>query len=126
MRAKQGDKVRIKSREGASSRGVVLRVDGKSLVIQTEQSKEPLILNEVEVTNFSMAARKAWVSSPNRAVGRKKGARISDRVSVTLRIDREVWVAFQESEETGVIKDRTATINAWFRDKLAEINCVER
>jgi hypothetical protein len=75
-----------------------------------------------EITNFSLAARKAWVTGPDRAVGRRKGTKLTDRVSVTLRFDREVWEHFIGLEEQGVIDDRIATINAWFREKLVELD----
>ena len=44
-----------------------------------------------------------------------------DRISVTLRFDRDVWQRFLALEESEVIEDRTAVINAWFREKLAEL-----
>lgn len=50
------------------------------------------------LTNFSEAARKAWHSQPRRQVGRRKGTRLCDRVSVTLRIDCEVWERFRSVE----------------------------
>ena len=126
MPPQAGDKVRIKAKGSTASRGVIMRIEGKKLVIQPEDSEELVVLTEAEVTNFSFAARKAWESSPDRAVGRKKKTTPSDRVSVTLRIDRELWEAFQEREAAGEIDDRTATINEWFREKLAELNCVEQ
>lgn len=48
---------------------------------------------------------------PNRKVGRPSGTRVSDRVSVTVRIDRDLWNSFQTAEEEGLIENRTATIN---------------
>ena len=66
---------------------------------------------------------------PNRRVGRPKGARHCDRVSVTLRIDRELWEQFKCDESEGLIEDRTATINSWLRemmDKLRQTkDCVD-
>ncbi|MGI0014177.1 MAG: hypothetical protein ACREBU_12160, partial [Nitrososphaera sp.] len=44
-----------------------------------------------------------------------------DRVSVTLRIDRALWEQFRQDESEGLINDRTATVNAWFREKLAKL-----
>jgi len=65
-----------------------------------------------------LAARKAWKNMPYRHVGRPKGVRHCDRVSVTLRIDRDLWEQFKRDESAGRIKDRTATINLWFREML--------
>ena len=61
------------------------------------------------------------MTGPDRAVGRKKGTKLYDRVSVTLRFDRDLWEHFQALEEEGVIDDRTGLINRWFREKLAEL-----
>jgi uncharacterized protein (DUF4415 family) len=52
--------------------------------------------------------------------------RFCDRVSVTLRIDRDLWEQFQLKESSGLIDDRTATINNWLREKLAELEQTER
>jgi hypothetical protein len=47
-------------------------------------------------------------------------------VSVTLRIDRDLWQRFTGLEEIGTIEDRTRVINGWFREKLAELGAEER
>ena len=60
-----------------------------------------------------------------RAVGRRKGTRLCDRVSVTLRLDRDLWERFMALEDAGRIEDRTALINRWFREKLAELDVGE-
>ena len=52
--------------------------------------------------------------------------RSGDRVSVTLRLDRDLWERFTELQEVGAIEDRTAVINRWFREKLAELESKER
>jgi len=117
MKAKVGDKIRIKS---IAKRGVVERVQGKSLVVSFEDGKSASF-DESEVTNFSLAARKAWESMPDRRVGRPKGTTKTDRTSVTLRIDRELWEQFRLAEENGKITDRTATINKWISEKLNEL-----
>ncbi|MDA8562851.1 hypothetical protein N9L06_00200 [Mariniblastus sp.] len=117
MKAKVGDKIRIKS---IGRRGVVERVQGKSLVVSFEDGKSASF-DESEVTNFSLAARKAWERMPDRRVGRPKGTTRTDRTSVTLRIDRELWEQFRLAESQGKITDRTATINEWIAEKLNEL-----
>ena len=72
-------------------------------------------------TNLSLAARKAWASMPDRKVGRPRGSKTVDRMSVTLRIDRDVWDRFLEAERRGRIADRTEVVNAWFRRELDRI-----
>src|SRR5947209_16651411 len=96
------------------------------LVVRLDDSERAIQVLPEDVTNYSLAARKAWVTGPDRRVGRKKGTRLCDRVSVTLRLDRDLWERFQTLEEDGLIEDRTAAINTWFREKVAELEGEER
>ncbi len=121
MKAAAGDKVRVKIGNHAGERGLVESLDGEKLLIRLDGSGAAVRVTVEDVTNYSLAARKAWVTGPDRAVGRRKGTRLCDRVSVTLRIDREMWEQFQALEEAGTIEDRTAIINGWFREKLSKL-----
>lgn len=118
MEPEAGDKVKLKNHHGRAVRGVVEAVHGDQLVVRLEESGEIVATAAASVTNFSLAARKAWKNMPHRHVGRPKGARHCNRVSVTLRIDRELWEQFKRGESEGRIKDRTATINCWLREML--------
>ena len=60
------------------------------------------------------------MTGPDRDVGRRKGTKIRDRVTVTFRIDRDIWEEFMKLVEAGRIEDRNAIVNSWFRVKLAE------
>jgi hypothetical protein len=122
LKAEVGDKVRLKAARGSGERGLVAAVNGEKLMVRLERSGRLVRVLLADVTNYSLAARKAWITEPDRAVGRRKGTRLCDRVSVTLRFDREIWEHFIGLEEKGVIDDRTATINAWFREKLVELD----
>ena len=122
MKAAAGDKVRVKLGDHAGARALVEAVDGEKLTIRLEEAEVRLRVLPEQVTNFSLAARKAWVTGPDRAVGRKKGTKLYDRVSVTLRFDRDLWEHFLALEEEGVIDDRTGVINGWFREKLADLD----
>src|SRR6266478_6511507 len=121
MKPETGDKVRLKTRSHLGARGIIEALDGEALVVRLDGSGRKIRVNPREVTNYSLAARKAWKTEPNRGVGRPLGLRLCDRVSVTLRIDRELWVQFQKRENQGLIEDRTAVINQWLREKLAEL-----
>jgi uncharacterized protein (DUF4415 family) len=99
-------------------RGVIEAVHGDGLLVRLDESGERATVASELVRNFSLAARKAWKNMPHRHVGRPKGARHCDRLSVTLRIDRELWEQFRQGEAEGIIEDRTATINAWLREML--------
>lgn len=122
VKAGVGDKVRLKAGPHAGARGELCAVDGDKLLVRLESSGLKIRVAGEQITNFSVAARKAWVTEPDRAVGRRKGTKLCDRVSVTLRLDRDLWELFQGLEEDGVIEDRTGLINGWFREKLARLD----
>ena len=129
MKPKVGDKIKLKNYHGAPMRGIVEEVHGDELLIRLHESGELVAVASELVTNFSLAARKAWKNMPHRQVGRPRGARHCDRVSVTLRIDRALWEQFKRDESEGRIRDRTATINFWFREMLDKLertqDCVD-
>ena len=122
MKAEAGDKLRLKAGPHAGARGHLDAFDGDKLVVRLEGSELNVRVTPDQVTNFSLAARKAWITEPDRAVGRRKGTKLYDRVSVTLRLDRDLWERFLGLEEDGVIDDRTGLINGWFREKLAGLD----
>jgi uncharacterized protein (DUF4415 family) len=116
-----GDKVRLKAKSHSGLRGIIETTKNGKLLVRLEDSDQKVLVTPDEVTNLSLAARKAWISMPDRHVGRPKGMRFCDRVSVTLRIDRDLWEQFRQKESVGLIDDRTATINKWLREKLDEL-----
>ncbi len=122
MNAAAGDKVRLKVGEHAGERGLVEWVDGDKLAVRLQNSGGKVRVTPEQVTNYSLAARKAWVTGPERAVGRRKGTKLTDRVSVTLRLDRDLWEHFLSLEAASVIDHRTSLINRWFREKLTELD----
>jgi hypothetical protein len=119
------DKVRIKHPEQKGARGVIEAVKGKKLIVRVADGSL-IIADPEDLTNFSLAARKAWKSMPNRRVGRPRGTSLSNRVSVTVRIDRELWDEFRSAEAAGVICDRTETLNQWIRQKLDRLLRVDK
>lgn len=121
MKAKAGDKVRVKVGAHAGERGVIEMVEGEKLVVRLEKTSVALCLRTHHLTNFSLAARKAWVTEPDRGVGRRKGTKLRDRVTATFRIDRDLWEQFMRLVETGQIEDRNAVVNTWFREKLDDL-----
>ena len=121
MVARIGDKVRVKHKDLAGQRGIVRRANNKGLLIQIDSSNESIWIPKNAVTNYSLAARKAWKNMPKRQVGRPKGSKVTDRISVTLRINRDSWNKFRSFESNGLIEDRTAVINDLIEQKLASI-----
>lgn len=120
-----GDKVRVKHLGERGERGVIEAVKGRKLVVRL--AKGALITADpTDLTNFSLAARKAWKSMPNRRVGRPRGSSLSNRISVTLRIDRDLWDEFKRAEGAGIISDRTELLNQWIRQKLDKLHAVDK
>ena len=99
--------------------GVVVRVTSRTILIEVDGKRFESTPDDV--TNLSLAARKAWESMPARRVGRPKGSCHCDRVSVTLRIDRDLWEDFRRLEAVGAIQDRTAIINALIREETEKL-----
>lgn len=126
MKAESGDKVRVKVGAHAGQRGVVDTADGETLVVRMEKSAQMVRLQADQVTNYSLAARKAWITDPNRDVGRRKGTKLRDRVTVTFRIDRDLWEKFMKLVESGRIEDRNSAVNSWFRSKLTDLDSGRR
>lgn len=113
------DKVRVKRAEFRGLRGTLLHQEDKEWLVHLFRG-ETIRLPITDFTNLSLAARRAWKRMPRRKVGRPTGTKISDRVSVTFRIDRAVWEQFVNAEELGVITDRTSLINRLLRDVLSD------
>ena len=84
MTIQTGDKVRLKTGSDRGKRGSIEASDGPKLIIRLDGTGRTVRALVSEVTNYSLAARKAWVTDPERPVGRRKGTRLTDRVSVTL------------------------------------------
>jgi hypothetical protein len=115
---KKGDKIRMKSGEFAGERGILIRPHSGKWIVSMHNGELRALVSSEEVTNYSLAARRAWRSMPHRKVGRPAGSRVSDRVSVIFRIDRTLWNQFLIAEDVGLIADRTTVINGCLRDAL--------
>lgn len=76
MKPQIGDKVRVKA---TKARGVVESLDDRRIRVRLDTGSL-VVITETEITNYSLAARKAWKNMPNRRVGRPKGTttRFSD------------------------------------------------
>ena len=121
METRKGDKVRLKDDSRHGERGIVEDVLASYLVVRVEGSEELVRVAQAHLTNYSLAARKAWEKMPHKRVGRPKGSSKTDRISVTLRIDRQVWERFRCAEQSGLIQDRTATINSVLAIELEKL-----
>jgi uncharacterized protein (DUF4415 family) len=117
-----GDKVRIKRGEHKGRRGVLAGIHGDRCRIDVEDSALKVAINFDDILNYSLAARRAWLKMPKRNVGRPIGTRVCDRVSVTVRVDRNLWDRFQEAEKAGSIVNRTAVVNDLLRHFLDHLD----
>ena len=123
-----GDKVKLKrsARAEVGAHAVVLGVDGPRLILRLTESDRVLQSSIEHVTNFSLAARKAWHNMPARNVGRPKGSRVCDRISVTIRVDRTLWEKFRQAESDGIVQDRTSALNEWISEGLDHLTAPTR
>jgi hypothetical protein len=115
---KKGDKIRIKRGKFTGERGILLRPHSGKWIVSMPNQDLTILVSTEELTNYSLAARRAWRSMPDRKVGRPAGSKVSDRVSVIFRVDRALWTEFLTAEEAGFVADRTKVINACLRDVL--------
>ena len=111
MKAEAGDKVRLKAGTHAGARGFLDAFDEEKLVVRLEDSGLKVRVTPEQITNFSLAARKAWVTEPGRAVGRRKGTKLTTGSPSPFASTGILWEHFLGLEEDGVIDDRTGLIN---------------
>src|SRR6266581_9788011 len=95
-----GDKIRIRSGSYKGTRGVIQAESNGLLEIQLDKS-EVVHVASMEVTNYSLAARRAWKVMPKRA-GRPQLATPRKKM-VSMRLDIDVWDRLGEAVELGLI-----------------------
>ena len=115
----KGDKVRIKRGESTGERGILVRPHSDKWIVSLIQRDGTILVSSEDLTNYSLAARRAWRSMPDRKVGRPAGSKVSDRISVIFRIDRVLWNEFLNAEQSGLVQDRTYVINECLCNILA-------
>jgi hypothetical protein len=110
-----GDKVRIRSGLYKGVRGTIkAEVDGV-LEIQLDTSEVIYAMLE-EITNYSLAARRAWKVMPKRA-GRPQLSAPRKKM-VSMRLDVNVWNRLSKAVELGLISNREETVNTWLSNQL--------
>jgi Arc/MetJ-type ribon-helix-helix transcriptional regulator len=112
FRAQVGDKVRLKEGPAVGVRGIVFLV-GESHLGVTLASGQQVSAKPSSVTNFSLAARRAWAVMPKRA-GRPAAAVARTRM-ISVRIDGSLLQATDRAVEVGRFPNRTAAIEAGLR-----------
>jgi hypothetical protein len=110
-----GDKIRVRSGPHTGARGIIqAEVDGM-LEIQLEE-RSIISIPTRDVTNYSLAARRAWQVMPKRA-GRPQLLTPRKKM-VSMRLDMDVWNRLGEAVELGLIPNREEAINTWLRQQL--------
>jgi len=110
-----GDKVRIRSGSYVGARGIIRAESDELLEIQLDEGSIVSVPAK-EVTNYSLAARRAWQAMPKRA-GRPKGQKPVKRM-VSMRLDADIWDMLQEATERGLIPNREKAVNDWVREQI--------
>jgi hypothetical protein len=110
-----GDKIRVRSGPYSAARGIIqAEVDGILEILLDEGSR--IHVEPREITNYSLAARRAWQTMPKRA-GRPQSV-TSRKKMVSMRIDEEVWNRLGEAVELGLIPSREEAVNTWLYREL--------
>ena len=117
-RAQIGDKVRIRSGAHVGVRGIVQSSSGEFLEIQLDEGALIRTVPE-EITNYSLAARRAWRVMPKRA-GRPQ-LPVPRKKMVSMRLDIEVWERLGEAVELGLIASREDAVNTWLQQQLGTL-----
>jgi len=119
-----GDKVQVTAGERIGDRGVVTELrDGAVTVRFTDETVESVGTGSIR--NFSLAARRAWKTRPNRGVGRPRTSERRKR-PVTLRLEAELWDALALAVNAGKIRTREEAVNDWIRAGLIDLAGAER
>ncbi len=113
-----GDKVRVRTGPYAGSRGLVAAIAGETASVRLP-SGAVLELGATDLTNYSLAARRAWRAMPKRAGRPRLPAPRKKMISV--RLDLDVWRLLAQAAEEGLINSREAAINDYLRRALADL-----
>ena len=99
------------------TRGIIrTELDGL-LEIQLDSSETLCVFEpNRRLTNYSLAARRAWKVMPKRA-GRPQLSTPRKKM-VSMRIDIDVWDRLGDAVELGLIPSREEAINTWLSQKL--------
>ena len=110
-----GDKVRLRSGPHKGARGNISSESDGRLEIELDTGDRVAALPE-DITNYSLAARRAWQAMPKRT-GRPKGQRPVKRM-MSMRLDSDVWDMLHEAAERGLIPNCEKAVNDWVRAQV--------
>ncbi len=113
-----GDKVRVRTGPHKGNRGI-LQGEENDLLRLRLASGEVLLAEPENLTNFSLAARRAWSVMPKRA-GRPQSPQPRKKM-VSMRLDADLWRQLGHAAEIGLIQSREHAVNSWIRERLEEL-----
>ena len=113
---RRGDKVRVRLGPRAGARGVIVSEADEALTVEL-QEEETIEIAPDAVTNYSLAARRAWAAMPKKA-GRPRLDASEKKKMVSLRIDADLWERLGRAVEAGLIPNRGQAVNGWLREQL--------
>jgi hypothetical protein len=113
-----GDKVRVRIGDYAGARGLVRGIEDGHLEVEIEPDTM-IRASAAGVTNYSLAARRAWQTMPKRA-GRPRSAE-PRRKTLSVRLYPDVWALYQQVSSLGLLPSQTLAVNNWLREGLAAL-----
>jgi hypothetical protein len=113
-----GDKVRVRSGPYAGHRGIVEGERADLIDVELETG-EVIEVQRRMLTNFSLAARRAWAVMPKRA-GRPRSSE-SRKKMVSIRVEIDLWERLERITAAGLISSREEAINTWIREHLERL-----
>lgn len=114
-----GDKARIRCGDCAGERGIITSVGADRIKIEIHDGRL-LEAASCDVTNYSLAARRAWQVMPKRA-GRPSSSPTGRKKMVSLRLRIELWEQLGAAVASGLIPSREEAVNNWIEEKINEI-----
>lgn len=113
-----GDKIRVRSGLNKGARGIIRTESDGLLEIQLDSS-DIVRIEQDKITNYSLAARRAWKVMPKRA-GRPQ-LRAPRKKMVSMRLDVDLWDRLGKAVELGLINNREEAVNTWLRERLHKL-----
>lgn len=114
-----GDKIRVRSGQHARNRGRISDISPDCIEVVLDDGST-ISFSREEITNYSLAARKAWRVMPKRA-GRPTLDASQRKKMVSIRLDVDNWERLHMAVTHGLIDSQEQMINSWLRRGLDEL-----
>ena len=113
-----GDKVRVKIGDHKGKRGLITVVTTEFVEVILD---DEIVINisRDRITNYSLAARRAWQVMPKKA-GRPKDETPKTKM-VSLRLDIELWDKLGRAVTAGIIPNKEFAMNALLEEYINKI-----